>query len=116
VDLEYHATNQFSVVGLFGYRHFALQAPFSGLNVFQFAAGPKVYLASGSTRPFFNGGVGAFHFGTGTTRVGTYGGGGMQFRITPRVWLEGEYNFHSVFTSGSNTNFSTVQGGVRFRF
>lgn len=116
VDLEYHFTNQFSFVGLFGYRRFAGQGPVPGLNTFQFAAGPKVYLATGATRPFLNGGVGAFHFGTGTTRAGTYAGGGMQFRIRPRFWLEAEYNFHSVFTSGSNTNFSTLQGGVRFRF
>jgi hypothetical protein len=117
-DLEYHATNQVSVVGLFGYRRMSSGFPLvSGVNVFQFSGGPKAYLTgSGQLRPFVNAGIGAFKFDPGSTRFGVYGGGGLQYRAWPKVWLEGEYNFHSVFTPGSNFNFSTVQGGVRFRF
>jgi opacity protein-like surface antigen len=114
-DLEYHATNQFSVAGLFGYRRFS--GPFSShLNLYQFSAGPKFYLTSGSIRPFVNGGVGAFVFQSGTTKFGMHTGGGFQFRVWPKVWLEAEYQYHNVFTSGSNFQFSTVQGGARFRF
>lgn len=116
-DLEYHATNQVSAVGLFGYRRFSGGFPFvPGFNLFQFSAGGKVYLTSGQVRPFVNGGVGAFVFDPGTTKFGAYGGGGVQYRAWQKIWLEGEYNFHSVFTSGSNFKFSTVQGGVRFNF
>ena len=115
VDLEYHATNQFSVAGMLGYRRFS--GPFSShLNNFQFAGGPKFYLTTGAFRPFVNAGVGSFTFDSGTTKFGVYSGGGFQYRAWPRVWFEGEYNFHNVFTSGSNLKFSTVQGGVRFRF
>ena len=117
-DLEYHATNQMSVVGLFGYRRMSSGAPLvPDLNVFQFSGGAKAYLTgTGQLRPFVNAGIGAFKFDPGSTRFGVYGGGGLQYRAWPNVWLEGEYNFHSVFTPGSNVNFSTVQGGVRFRF
>lgn len=117
-DLEYHATNQLSAVGLFGYRRMSSGLPLvSGVNVFQFSGGGKAYLTgTGQLRPFVNGGIGAFKFDPGSTRFGVYGGGGLQYRAWPNVWLEGEYNFHSVFTPGSNFNFSTVQGGVRFRF
>lgn len=115
VDLEYHFTNQFSVAGMFGYRRF--DGPFSShLNIYQFAGGPKFYLTSGTVRPFVNGGIGSFTFNSGTTKFGVQGGAGLQFRVWPRVWLEGEYVFHNVFTPGSNVKFSTVQGGVRFRF
>lgn len=115
-DLEYHATDQFSVAGIFGYRRFRSAFGFSGLDLYQFSGGPKVYLTSGNTRPFVNGGVGAFKFGAGSTKPGIYAGGGFQFRVRPKIWLEAEYDYHSVFTSGSNFKFSTVQGGVRFRF
>ncbi|MDT5267902.1 MAG: hypothetical protein QOH49_88 [Acidobacteriota bacterium] len=116
-DLEYHATDTFSVFGLFGYRRFGRNFAFlNDLNVFQFSAGTKVYFAPGGVRPFVNVGVGAFKFDPGSTRFGLNGGGGLQFVLTPRFALEGEYNYHSVFTSGSNVNFSTGQGGVRIRF
>lgn len=115
VDLEYHATNQFSVAGLLGYRRFS--GPFSShLNLYQVSAGPKFYFTTGSTRPFVNGGVGAFVFESSTTKFGIHTGGGLQFRVWPKVWFEAEYNFHNVFTSGSNFRYSTVQGGARFRF
>jgi hypothetical protein len=116
-DLEYHATNFFSVSGQFGYRRFSSGTPLvSGLNLFQFSGGPKVYLSNSAARPFINGGIGAFKFDPGSTKFGTYVGGGMQFRVWPKLWLEGEYDFHSVFTPGQNFKFSTVQGGVRIRF
>jgi hypothetical protein len=117
-DLEYHATNQLSAVGLFGYRRMSSGFPLvSGVNVFQFSGGAKAYLTgTGQLRPFVNGGIGGFKFDPGSTKFGVYGGGGLQYRAWPRVWLEGEYNYHTVFTTGSNFTFSTVQGGVRFRF
>jgi hypothetical protein len=115
VDVEYHARDQFSVAGLLGYRRFS--GPFSShLNLYQVSAGPKFYLTKGSTRPFVNAGAGAFVFESGTTKFGVHTGGGLQVRAWPRTWLEVEYNFHNVFTSGSNTRYSTAQGGVRFRF
>lgn len=114
-DLEYHATDQFSIAGLFGYRRFS--SSFSDhANLYQISAGPKLYLTSDSTRPFVNGGVGAFVDDTGTARFGLHLGGGLQFQVSPKVFLEGEYQFHNVFVEGTNFKFSTVQGGVRFRF
>jgi opacity protein-like surface antigen len=43
-------------------------------------------------------------------------GAGVQHDISPSFAVEGVYNFHNIFTSGSSTQFSGVQGGVRFRF
>jgi opacity protein-like surface antigen len=116
-DLEYHATNTFSLFGLFGYRRFnGGFAPINDVNLFQFSAGTKAYLAPGSVRPFVNAGAGAFKFDPGNTKFGVHAGGGLQFVLTPKFSLEGEYNYHTVFTPGTNVKFSTAQGGVRFRF
>ncbi|HEX8281829.1 MAG TPA: opacity family porin [Pyrinomonadaceae bacterium] len=51
-----------------------------------------------------------------TTRGGANVGGGLQFALTPNAALDTMYNFHNVFTSGSNLRHSTAQGGARFRF
>jgi len=113
-DLEYHATDQFSIGGVFGYHRFS--GPFSAANIYRISANGKFYPGTGPLRPFFNGGGGAYVFDSGTTKFGMHVGGGLQFRAWPKTWIEVEYNFHNVFTSGSNVKFSTVQGGVRFRF
>jgi opacity protein-like surface antigen len=84
--------------------------------VHQFSGNVKVFGGSGSVRPFINGGGGAYHFDGGDTRGGANLGGGLQFNLTPTFAIEGAYNFHTVFTPGSNVKFSTLQGGVRFRF
>jgi len=114
-DLEYHATDQFSIGGVFVYHRFS--GPFSSAaNIYRISANGKFYPGTGPLRPFFNGGGGAYVFDSGTTKFGMHVGGGLQFRAWPKTWIEVEYNFHNVFTSGSNVKFSTVQGGVRFRF
>jgi opacity protein-like surface antigen len=89
----------------------------SDLNVHQISFNGKVYGNSSPVRPFFNFGGGAYNFGSGAaTHGGLNAGGGVQYDVTPTFAVEGAYNFHNVFTSGSSTRFSTLQGGVRFRF
>jgi len=101
----------------FGYHRFG--TIFGGhLNLYQFSGGGKFYLVAPPVklRPFFEGGVGAYKFGSGSTRFGGYAGGGILYEFTPHFGVQGRYNFHAVNTSGFTTKFSTVQGGVRFRF
>jgi hypothetical protein len=120
VDLEYRINNTFSVEGIYGFHHFrgATIGPvmIGDLNVHQFSFNGKVYGSSSPVRPFFNFGGGAYKFDPGSTHGGLNVGVGVQFDVTPAFAIEGLYNFHNVFTSGSNTRFSAVQGGVRFRF
>jgi outer membrane protein with beta-barrel domain len=121
VDLEYRITPTFSVEGIYGFHRFrgATFGPVSvgDLTVHQFSFNGKVYGTTSPVRPFFNFGGGAYNFSSGG---GTHGGlnigAGVQFDVTPTFAVEGVYNFHNVFTSGSNTRFSGLQGGVRFRF
>jgi opacity protein-like surface antigen len=124
VDLEYRLSNQLSLEALYTFHRFrgkdfgVFSVP--DTNLHQFSGNVKAYGGSGSVRPFINGGGGVYHFdfgsGGGDTRGGVNLGGGLQFNITPTFAVEGSYNFHNVFTSGPNVRFSTLQGGVRFRF
>jgi opacity protein-like surface antigen len=121
VDLEYRVTRSFSLEGIYGFHRFNGETfgTFSvgDLNVHQFSFNGKVYGSSAPVRPFVNFGGGAYVFTPGvSTHGGLNVGGGVQFDVTPTFAVDAMYNFHNVFTSGSNTRFSAVQGGVRFRF
>ena len=120
-DLEYRITPTFSLEGIYGFHHFNGDTfgPFtlSDVNVHQFSANGKVYGGTGPVRPFFNFGGGAYVFTPGAnTHGGLNVGGGAEFEVNPNFAVDVMYNFHNVFTSGSSTQFSTAQGGVRFRF
>jgi opacity protein-like surface antigen len=120
--LEYAATNYFSLEGIFGYHRFSGQTfgtvSVADLNTFQFSANGKFYLVPpGSVRPWVNFGIGAYKFESGPTRFGGNVGTGLQFNLNPKFALEGAYNLHAVTSFfGNDTKFSTLQGGVRFRF
>ena len=122
-DLEYRFNRTFSLEGIYTLHHFPGEKfgtfTIPDLNVHQVSVNGKVYGSSSPWRPFFNFGGGAYDFafaGSHTVRGGINVGGGLQFDATPNVAFDVMYNFHNVFTSGSNTRFSSVQGGVRFRF
>ncbi len=120
IDLEYRINRHFSLEGIYTFHRFRGQRfdlfRVPDLNVHQFSINGKVYGSSSPLRPFFNFGAGAYKFDPGSTRGGLNVGFGVQRDITPTFAIEAMYNFHNVFTPGSSTRFSTVQGGVRFRF
>jgi len=113
--LEYVASNHFSVEGIFGYHRFPAKIA-GDLNVYQFSVNAKTYLATGSVRPFVNGGIGGYKFSPGPTNFGGNFGGGLLYVLTPHWGLQGSYNFHAVNTPVAATKFSTLQGGIRFVF
>ena len=119
VDLEYRFHPLFSIEGIYGFHRFNGATiggfTFSDVNLHQISVNGKVYANTSPVRPFFNFGGGAYHV-TPSTHGGLNVGGGLQFDVTPNFAVEGSYNFHNIFTSGSSTRFSTVQAGVRFRF
>jgi opacity protein-like surface antigen len=120
-DVEYRINRTFSVEGIYGYHRFNGERfgafTVTDLNLHQFSVNGKVYGPGASTRPFLNFGGGVYVFTPGvSTHGGLNVGVGVQHDVTPGFAVEGVYNFHNVFTSGSSTRFSSVQGGVRFRF
>jgi len=120
VDLEYRINPTFSLEAIYGFHRFNGDTigtfTISDLNLHQFSLNGKIYGSTSPARPFFNFGGGAYKFDPGSTRGGLNIGGGVQFDVAPNIAVDAMYNFHNVFTSGSSTRFSTVQGGVRFRF
>jgi len=114
--VEYMITEQFSVEGTLGYHRFST---FFGdhANLYQVSGNGKFYLVdeSSKVRPFVNGGVGLYVTDSATTHFGGNVGGGVLYEATPRFGILGAYNFHA-FSAGSGLRFSTVQGGVRWRF
>jgi hypothetical protein len=120
IDLEYRVNPNFSLEGIYTFHRFMGETiglvTIGDLNVHQFSFNGKVYGSTSPWRPFFNFGAGAYKFDPGNTRPGLNVGFGVQRDITPTFAIDAMYNFHNVFTSGSSTRFSTVQGGVRFRF
>lgn len=117
--LEYMFTSQFSVEGTLGYNRFSNEFSFFGGNtsLYQLSANAKFYLVDESTklRPFVNGGVGDYVSNAGQSHFGGNVGGGVLYEVTRKVGIQGKYNLH-IFSAGSTTYYSTVQGGVRFRF
>jgi len=116
--VEYMINPHFSAVGTFGFHRFNSIFPSVSTNVYQLSTNAKAYLVPppNKFRPFVNGGVGAYVFSSATTRFGGNVGAGVLYEVTPKFGVQGSYNFHIVNTSGSTFRFSTVQGGVRFRF
>lgn len=116
--LEYMITPQFSVEGTLGFHRFSTSSFFDDhANLYQVSGNGKFYLVDESSklRPFVNGGVGLYVTDAATTHFGGNVGGGVLYEATPRFGIVGAYNFHA-FSAGDGTRFSTVQGGVRWRF
>lgn len=115
--LEYMFTPHVSAEGVFGYHRFP--GTIGGhVNLYQFSANAKVYMIPppNKFRPFVNGGIGVYKFGSGSSNFGANFGAGVLYEITPRFGIQGSYNFQTVNTPVSGTRFSTLQGGVRFVF
>lgn len=115
--LEYMITSQFSAEGTFGYHRFSTDFFGESAQLYQISGNGKFYFVddSSTVRPFVNGGVGAYVTDSATTHFGGNIGVGILYEATPHFGILGSYNFHA-FTAGDGFRFSTVQGGVRFRF
>jgi hypothetical protein len=114
---EYMFTNRVSVEGTLGYDRFASAFSSNHLNLVRGSGNLKFYPVIGTFQFGVFGGGGVYHFDSGG---GTHGGVNIgavgEIRLNTSVSIESNYNFHNVFTSGSSTRFSTLQGGIRFRF
>ena len=119
--LEYMVNSHYSFEGIFGYHHFPAVAG-TAEDLYQFSADLKTYLLPGNVRPFVNAGIGGYKFHIGSAFFGGNFGGGILYTITPRIGLQGSYNFHvisgfpPVINPPSSSKFSTAQVGLRFVF
>jgi hypothetical protein len=115
-DLEYRFTPLFSLEAYLGHDRFRSSFFNDSFYITHLSAGPKFTFGTGSVRPALHAGAGAYFFEGGGTHFGGNVGGSLQFWVTPNFAIEPSYNYRIINTSGSPVRYSTLQGGVRFRF
>jgi len=114
--VERFLTADWSVEGIFGYHRFD-SIFVSNPHILQLSVDAKRYFGIAPWHWFVDAGVGAYRFDPGnTTKFGGNAGGGVLYDVNANWGIEGVYQFHTVSTSGSSTQFSTLQAGVRIRF
>jgi hypothetical protein len=115
-DAEYWWSRSFAVAALLGYHRFPGAAANPDLDLFHGSVALEARLISGSPTVLLDAGAGFYHFDPGSTDPGVHAGLGVEFPVSPTVSLGVTGRIHTVFTSGSNTTFSSLQAGGRFWF
>jgi len=116
-DLAYHLPGRpVDLELLAGYHRFGGAGTSPDAKLFHLSGSGKLFLTQGRRAAYVEAGIGAYDFSPGPTDAGVHAGAGVQFNLWPRAALEGLYRLHSVFTSGSNSTFSSIQVGGRVRF
>jgi hypothetical protein len=116
VGFEYMFTNRVSTELSTGYERFNSSFGSSHANMGRASGNIKFYPVIGTFQFGIFGGGGVYVFNSGNAHGGLNFGAVGEYRINTTVGVESMYNFHSVFTSGQNLNYSTLTGGLRFRF
>ena len=116
-DLAYHLPGRpVDLELLAGYHRFGGAGASPDVKLFHLSGSGKLFLTQGRRAAYVEAGIGAYDFSPGPTDAGVHAGAGVQFNLWPRAALEGLYRLHRVFTSGSNSTFSSIQVGGRVRF
>jgi len=115
-DLEYRFTNLFSVEAYLGHDRFKNQFFNDSFHLTHLSGHAKFTFGTGTVRPSVHAGLGAYFPEGGGTRFGGNAGASVQFWLTPNFAIEPSYNYRAVNFSGSTLKYSTLQGGIRFRF
>jgi hypothetical protein len=116
-DLAYHLPGRpVDLELLAGYHRFGGAGASPDVKLFHLSGSGKLFLTQGLRAVYVEAGIGAYDLSPGPTEAGIHAGAGVQFNLWPRAALEGLYRLHSVFTSGSNSTFSSIQVGGRVRF
>lgn len=116
VDAEYWWNRKFAVAALLGYHRFGGEAANPDLELFHASAALEARVTSGSPSVLVDAGAGLYNFSPGSTDAGVHAGAGIEVDVTPTIALGVTARAHTVFTSGSNTTFSSLQAGGRIRF
>lgn len=116
IDLEYRFNDTYAAELFLGRDEFDGKSGFQDVDVTHLSLNGKKYFLSGPTKPFVSVGVGRYDLDPGSTNSGFSLGTGVQLNRSQRFAVEATLKFHSVDTSGSNSEFYTLHGGLRYRF
>ena len=112
--VEFMLTKSFSLEGVFGFDRF--NGVIDDLNLTHLSARAKAYAPAANPRVAGFVGAGRYWFDPGDSYGGVSTGGVVEFRVAPSWSVEATYTFHNVYTTGGDTRFSAIHGGIRFRF
>jgi len=76
----------------------------------------KYELNQNPLRPFVNAGLGIYEPSNGSTKTGLNVGGGVDYWLTNDWAATTGVDYHTIFTSGSNTNFTVIKVGASYYF
>jgi hypothetical protein len=115
-DLEHRLSGAFTIAALFGFHRFDSVTTSAHIDIYHISGSLEAFLSRGTVAPFIEAGGGSYMFHPGSTKPGAHAGAGVELELSPHVSLGASYRLHTVFTGGSRTTFSTIQGGGRVRF
>jgi opacity protein-like surface antigen len=116
LGFEYVLTPTTSIEGTLGLHRFKGKASAADIDVTQLGLNGKWSFPQQGITPFLTFGAGAYAFDPGSTRFGLNAGAGLRFPLTPQWSVEARYGFHHVLNNSPNTNYSTLQLGLRYGF
>jgi opacity protein-like surface antigen len=116
VGLECVREKNVSLEAIFGYHRFPLdELEDSNIDIYQFSLNGRLFSRLSDSLTFFiNGGGGLYKIKDGKSKFGWNIGAGFDYYISNTFQLEAAYNYHKL--TKTDIQFSTVQGGFRFRF
>lgn len=115
-DAEYWWNRKFAVAALLGYHRFGGAGANPDLDLFHASGAIEARVTTGSPSVLVDAGGGFYNFSPGGSDPGVHAGVGVEFDVSPTVALGATGRVHSVFTTGSNTTFSSLQVGGRIKF
>ncbi|MFL5496616.1 MAG: choice-of-anchor X domain-containing protein, partial [Gemmatimonadales bacterium] len=115
-DAEYWWRPRLAAVALLGYHRFNGQGANADLDVVHASAALEARVTTGQPSVLVNAGAGVYNLSPGPTDLGVHGGAGLEYDLSPTISLGLAGRVHTVFTTGSNTTFSSLQAGGRIRF
>jgi hypothetical protein len=115
-DAEYWWSPRLAVAALVAYHRFGGESSNPDLDLLHMSVAVESRVTFGNPSVLVDVGGGLYDFSPGSSDPGVHAGAGVEFDATPTVSLGVTARVHTVFTSGSNTTFSALQAGGRFRF
>ena len=116
LGIEHTMSPDWSLEAIAGYHLFDVQFV-DHPHIWQASAGAKRYFGTSPLRPFVNASAGIYKFDPGNdTKGGASAGAGVLYQLSPKLAIEGVWNYHYISASGSGITFSTLQAGVRVGF
>jgi hypothetical protein len=115
LGVDRHLTADRSIGVRLGHHGFESSASSDDLEAVELSLRAELsHFVTPAFRLFVGGGIGAYFFDPGDTEAGAHGGAGAGRLLTSRIDIEVRADYHEIIDG--DTDFATVQAGIRVRF